>query len=707
MITGESSADYDRLIDEMVMENELRFKSLTHQYNAITGEDAPSLGRERLEIPDFAIPVQYVPREMMENALIRKIVECGTIENFLQLPQYQKYTKTQVETKIRRIRHKYDFCFWLFFCIKIKAKGGGRIRFRMNNAQKKVFLECEKLRLSGNPINLCVDKARQWGCSTFFVFYQLWIAMKWDPYHSFVIAAHVQTAAQNILIMLKEAIKEYPAWDILPEDRAGESLTVGSLGSTRNVYVVKDSSENQVMPFLIYIGSAQSPDSLRSSDISGAHYSEVGVWPDTPERRPEDMIANISGGMLKQTSYAMQVMESTAKSADDFFHDSYLAAKNGSSSYTAIFIPWFDIPHDSMPVEDKEEFAQWLYNGRDNDIPVGKWKMPGKYYWWLWEKGATFEGIQWYRHEELNYTARQQMVNEAPSSDMESFISAGNKVFNMYDVERMRRHNKAPVYEGELISDGREGKDVLKNIRFYPKPLGNLKIWEMPDDSPISDRYIVAVDIGGPNPTSDYSSIRVMDRLMLMPEYDGTPNVVAQMHYHTDHDLLAFDAMRLAAWYNNALLVIESNTVEMENKERDTGGDGSEYILDIVSSIYPNQYVRRGNEEDFDSERTLPKWGFRTDRKTKPKIIDFMRTALRDEFWIEPSVNCCDEMEMYIEDRNKFTAPPKKHDDELMATAIMLWVAYNEMPMPKWKDETHRPSRDKRKTISTNTTAVF
>ena len=93
--------------------------------------------------------------------------------------------------------------------------------------------------------------------------------------------------------------------------------------------------------------------------------------------------------------------------------------------------------------------------------------------------------------------------------------------------------------------------------------------------------------------------------------------------------------------------------------------------------------MRSGNAEDV-RESPKRKWGFRTDRFTKPKIINFMKTCLRENKWYEPSEICCEEMSQYVQVANKFTAPPKKHDDVLMATAILLWIAFNEMEHPQW-----------------------
>lgn len=684
-----------QLVNSILEENERRWAILRADYNPVTGEGAPG-NRVELRIHDFAIPVQYVPERMLKNKFVNEIVKAGSIAKFLaDYPDDPKIkTPHDVEKELRRIRHKYDFLCWAWFCIRIKAKKGGRVRFKLNYPQLLVLQECEKLREAGVPIDIIILKARQWGGSTFCIFYQAWLLFKWDHYHSFSVAAHVQTAAETIVKMLKRAMAKYPAWDLgLPEDA---SLHFAPAGKSGNSYVIKDNNDKDVFEAEIHIGSAEKPDTLRSKDISGAHYSEVGVWPDTPEKRPADLIADISGGMLK-TAMTMQAMESTAKSADDYFHDAYLAAKNGKSSHKSIFIGWHCIPHDTLPIQDKVAFIRWLVENKDKDTPLGKWKMPGRYYWYLWVTcKATLEGINWYRHKELDFSTRTQMLNEAPSNDVEAFVAAGQHVFDPFQVEAMRKFQKEPYKTGYLISNDRRDKGVLKDIRFVEQVNGNLKIWEEPDSTPVSNRYVVAVDIGGPNPTSDFHSVRVMDRLMMMPEFGGRPNIVAEMHYHCSRDDLAYDAVRLAEYYNHALLVIESNTYEMSDKNRDVGGDGSQYILDVVAEIYPNLYARETKATKI-GEDPPRQWGFHTGPDTKPKIIDLARWAIAEQKWEEPCSNCLDEFAMYIEDHNKFTAPPKKHDDELMATCICLWVCYREMPLPKFivksKKHTHIEER--------------
>ena len=674
------------LINDLISENKVRYQRLLADYDPITGHGAPAFeGRTELCISDFPIPVQYVPQQMMKVKLIRKLAKYGSISRFLkEYPLNQEYTFLDIERKIREIRHKYDFCFWAYFQIHIIDKTGyGEIRFKLNYAQIKVFLVCEELRQSGQPINIIICKARQWGGSTFCIFYQCWIALKWKASHAFSVCAQTVGVATSIVNMLNLAFRKYMAWDLgLP---VNNSIHLSMIPKSSE-YVIRDSNNGMVRHNKIRIGSIIAPDNLRGLPGSGAHFSEVGVWPDTPGRRPEDLIKSITGGILPRP-YTMQAIESTAKGTGNAFHRAYLKARRNMRGFTAIFIPWFYILFDTLPIEDYTEFARWLYYNRGKTEPDGEWADPGKYYWHLWELGATFEGINWYRYKRLEYDDFADMASEAPSDDIEAFQHSGTKVFSIYDVYELRKDNRDPLKRGFLFSDAEEGDGVLHNIHFEETPDGPLRIWDMPGSERISDRYIVSVDVGGRSKDADWSVIRVFDRFPMM--MGGKPELVAQMRYHTDPDILTYDATRIAEFYGHALLVIESNTLETRDRERDTDGNMTEYILDILSGIYDNLYARRQSAEDI-RQGAPRKYGFHTNTATKPAIIGHLIQCVRKHLWIERDEQCCEELEIYEKNtKGQFNAPPGagNHDDILMATAIALWVCFMEMELPQWLDE--------------------
>ena len=676
------------IISSILAENEKRWERLRAEYDPVTGEgiaELTGLKRVKLSIPDFAIPVQWVPPEMMQNKMVKEIRKAKTIDNYIATKKW-KYgapDRLEIERRLRRIRHKYDFCCWAFFCIKIRHKKlKRRVRFVLNLPQLIAFAKCEQLRAQGVPISLIILKARQWGGSTFCFFYQVWLMFKWNEFHSFAIAAHTSSASQTILTMLKRTINDYPAWDLgLPD---GTQLSLSPADSTGHAFAIKDQNGRQVLEGFIYVGTAEKPDTLRSKDINGAHYSEVGVWPDTPGKQAEDIIADIEGGMTDDKD-TMRVMESTAKSPNDFFATTWDSCNDGKGGYEQVFIPSRDIIYDTKPIDDLREFIEWLYEHRNDETPNGKWKDAGKYYWWLWEIGSTLEHINWYRYRRLRLSFAK-MCNEAPETPEQAFFTAGNHVFDPFQVQEKAKKCREPVYVGDLVADGEKGEEALRNIRFIPNSTGNLRIWEKPDDSPVSNRYLVILDPRrGASEGADPASITVIDRLLMMQDFGlgGKPGVVAEMNYKADPDLQAYDAMRLAEWYNHAKLVIESNTMESMDAERNNGIDSFEYILDIVSKLYSNLYMRSAPEEDADG-KIIYKWGFQTNRLTKPKIINFMKECLRDDLWDEPSKLCCAEMASYMEDHGKTNAEHGKHDDVVMSRAIGLWICYKEMPLPAW-----------------------
>ena len=678
----------DDIISSILAENEKRRERLRAEYDPVTGEgiaELTGMKRVKLSIPDFAIPVQWVPPEMMQNKMVKEIRKAKTIENYIATKKW-KYgapDRLEIERRLRRIRHKYDFCCWAFFCIKIRHKQlKKRVRYVLNLPQLEAFAKCEALRARRVPISLIILKARQWGGSTFCFFYQVWLMFKWNEFHSFAIAAHTSSASQTILTMLKRTIKDYPAWDLgLPE---GTQLSLSPADSTGHAFAIKDQNGRQVLEGFIYVGTAEKPDTLRSKDINGAHYSEVGVWPDTPGKQSEDIIADIEGGMTDDED-TMRVMESTAKSPSDFFAKTWDSCNDGKGGYEQVFIPSRDIIYDVKSIDNLEEFVRWLLEHKDDDKPNGKWKDAGKYYYWLWEIGSTLEHINWYRHRRLRLSFAK-MCNEAPETPEQAFFTAGNHVFDPFQVQEKAKKCREPVYVGDLVADGEKGEAALENIRFIPNSTGDLRIWEKPDDSPVSDRYIVILDPRrGASEGADPAAITVIDRLLMMPDFglNGRPGVVAEMNYKADPDLQAYDAMRLARWYNNARLVIESNTMESMDAERNNGIDPFEYIMEIVARIYPNIYMRSAPEEKADGSVEF-KYGFQTNRLTKPKIINFMKECLRDDLWDEPSRYCTDQMASYMEDHGKTNAEHGKHDDVVMSRAIGLWICFKEMPMPAW-----------------------
>lgn len=690
-------------VRHIIEENDRRNAEVYARFNPISG--LGSVGeRVKVVVKDFPIRTQYLPVEMMNVPLVKQLLKCGTLEALVEelgtTDEDYETDRLKVIQQLVRLRCRYDFPFWAATFVYIKNKGGGEdVLFRLTRPQRKFVAKLEELRKAKKPIRLVLLKARQWGGSTTSQLYMAWLQLIHKVGLNSLIIAHQGAGSDEIKDMFDRMIKNYPV-DML--HKLGEAYNENE---PKLVGVGKSGSIHRVPQrnCKIKIGTAERPDSCRGGDYNLVHLSEVGLWKATEGKKPEDIVRSACSGVLLRP-YTMIVYESTANGTGNFFQKEYDDAKNGHSQFQAMFVSWFDIEQYSLPIDDEELFAQMLYANRENDNVMSNREENGKYLWWLWEQGATLEAINWYIQERAKYTEHGLMASEFPSDDVEAFVHSGARVFDKYKVEKLRPSCRPPRYVGEVYADADEGKKALQNLRFSEDKQGLLHIWEMPeidDNEIVTDRYLTVVDVGGRSNKADFSVILVIDRLF-MPE-GGKPTVVAQWYGHIDIDLLAWKAAQVAAFYDNSLLVIESNTLETHDKEREVDGDQSTFILNQIKDIYPNLYARKQSEEAI--REGLPvNYGFHTNISTKPMIISTLVKVIRENLYTEREERCLDEYLCYEKKPNgAFGAITGKHDDLLMTRAIGLHICFFEMELPKFVPRQGRYIVKKKKVVSAAT----
>ena len=675
-------------IDNILTENDRRNEIMFAPCDYLTGRG--SIGeRVRVSISDFVIPVQWIPVDMMSIPFVQKLVGAGSIHAFLSdvlqvEPNDIDYHK--VSEKFIRLRYRYDFAFWAASLIRIHNKDGGDdVLFRLRYPQRILVSHFEAKRRAGLPIRLILLKARQWGGSTTTQIYMMWLQFFHATGLNSLIIAHKGAISDEIKDMFDNAIKAYPV-ELL--HKMGDTFSVNE---PKMVGVGKSGSTSRVPQrnCKIKVGTAERPDGCRGGAYSLVHLSEVGIWKKTEGKSPEDIVRSACSGILLRP-LTMIVMESTANGTGNFFHTEYKAASDPDtpSQFDALFIAWFQIEQYSIPFENSDrlkEFALWLYENRENDNVMTAREQSGRYLWWLWQKGATLEAINWYVKERSGKNSHAVMASEYPSDDVEAFVHSGSMVFDKYDVEEFNKACRPPRFIGEVYAKGDEGEAALENLRFSDDAQGRLWIWAKPEDDDeveVTDRYLTIVDVGGRSDKADWSVIVVIDRINMI---DGDrPAVVAQWYGHCDIDRLAWKAAQIAAFYNNSLLVIESNTLETHDRERQVeGGDQSQYILNQISHIYPNLYARRQSEDEI--RQGVPrKYGFHTNVATKPMIISTLVKAIRDHIYTERDSRCLDEYLTYERKPNgSYGAIIGHHDDILMTRAIGLHICFYEMEIPR------------------------
>ena len=703
---GMTTNTIDTEIAALIAENDRRNEIMFAKFDPVTGEG--SIGeRVRVSIADFAIPVQWLPVEMMDIPLVKKLVKAGSIDKFLSSvmhvePNDDDFIK--VSRTLIRLRYKHDFPFWTATLVYIHNKDAGKdVLFRLWYPQRILVSRFEAKRKAGEPIRLILLKARQWGGSTTTQLYMAWLQFFHKKGLNSLIIAHQGTASDEIKDMFDLMIKKHPVEFL---HRLGE---VYSENEPKLVGVGKSGSTHRVpqRECKIKVGTAERPNGCRGGAYSLVHLSEVGLWQKTEGKSPEDIVRSACSGILAKP-YTMIVMESTANGTGNFFHREYSAAADPKvkSQYEALFIAWFQIEHYSLPFNSAEElhdFAKQLWENRNNAYTPSNREESGRYLWSLWERGASLEAIHWYIYERAGKNDFAVMAAEFPSDDVEAFVHSGTMVFDKYLVKRFEPFCREPKFVGEVYADADEGEEALSNLRFREDRQGLLSIWAMPekfDDYEVTDRYLTVVDVGGRSNKADWSVIVVFDRLSMI---DGSepPSVVAQWYGHCDIDRLAWRAAQIAAFYNDSLLVIESNTLETHDKERQVeGGDQSQYILNQISDIYPNLYARKQSEDEI-REGAPRKYGFHTNVATKPMIISTLVKVIRERLYIERDKRCLDEYDTYERKPNgAYGAIVGKHDDLLMTRAIGLHICYREMEMPEFVPITNRTLRKDRSPVS-------
>lgn len=639
---------------EIIKINLERLREIETPYNPITGEGSFSIKRQHVTCVDFPLKEMWLPVDFVETGFCQIILHLGIrkyITNILR-QEYSDYTANLLYTEFCVQRFNYDFEFWSYSTAKISPKGGGDdISFFLNRAQRIYLTTLERLRMSNQPINIILLKARQWGGSTLTQIYMLWIQIIHKKNWNSVICGNVESQSNIVSGMLSKVVEKYPLW-----------ATNGIKLETKPFEGSSKTRQIQYCQCLYSVGSAQKPDNLRSQNISMAHLTEVGLWKETKGKKPEDLVQAIFGS-INDGPYTVKVLESTAKGVGNYFHRTWLKAVKGENDFTPVFIAWFMIDMYSVYIGQR--------NYRSFIESMDEYEM------YLFDLGATLEAIAWYRKKKKSMEQEWRMCSEYPSDPKEAFQSTGRPYFPRQYVEQARSTCMEPAFYGEFVGEETKGKKAFENLHFVEMKRKKdskdniLQVWFLPDTSlHYKDRYVVSVDIGGTGDSSDPSSIKVFDRLPMTE--GGIPEVVAEWHGHIEHDLLIWKAAQIAYAYDNALLVVESNTLETEGTE----GDNFEYVLDEIVDFYYNLYSRTSAEQI--KQGAPVKYGFHTNPSTKPMVLNFLKAAMRDFLYIERSLETtfeCDQFEIK-EDGKKTGAVEGCHDDRVMSTSIGLYVCY-------------------------------
>jgi len=654
-------------------------------------------------------------RCVRHNILIKALIKRGTIKKYITDEMGWEYTEERYQDVVYAMmlaRSEEDPAFYFAMIYKIVDKEEGTvIPYILNYGQRLLLKAQEEMRLAGKPIRIVMPKARQFGGSTETQLYGKWMQDCRHQRWNMAIMAHQTAASIRIRAMYDLALEHQPGWSV---GYKGKRLKSAPFKGSTADFIVRTNTGDIVRDSITTVASYENYDASRSANLKMAHLSEVAYWKETEQKKPEGVLSSLNGTIGNRPD-TMIVMESSGRVVGDFFYNMYQEAKDPEipSAWLALFIPFFfielyreefnpryqDIFKNKIPwrkvVEDKEyrpkalEFAKWLYDNKDNPNNPPGYRESGKFFWQLWQKGASFEAINWYRNKRNEFRTHSYFATEFPGDDVECFMAAGNLIFDKYCVDAMQsKMKKAPIFVGNIIGDDDKGARAIRTAKLIDRldDGQTLRIWQMPDCLKVNDRYVVSVDIGGRTRTSDFTVMTVIDRFPMM--FGGKPKIVARWRGHIRHDLLAWKAAQLAHFYDDALLVIEKNTADTKKDRIDEEGDHSGTIIDEIADYYPYMYIGR-TEVDKVTQAVTNVFGFHTNVQSKIQVIDNYVAYIEDELYEEPDEMAFKELLIYErkEDGTMGNVDGKdNHDDIVMSTGIGLWVSQR-MPMPTWKVE--------------------
>lgn len=589
---------------------------------------------------------------------------------------YELTPDDQAREAMRVIAREFYIYCERNLCIKDK-RTSQIVPFEPNWAQRKLVDAVLDDLVNGRPIRYIILKARQMGLSTVIEALCYW----WTTTHRYVnsvIIAHHTDASKNLYEMFRRYYEHsHPTFQPDRKYNTRKDLVFDVEDAVKAQYKEEGKKSpglaSQIKTLVAKEGAG------RSDMINFFHGSEVAFW----ESGADIVASALQAIPLAPNTFAF--LESTANGVGGYFYTEWQLAKKGESAFRPIFYAWhehdeyeLDAPAGMVYDEEEEELIDIF---REKNYPVLQWNRK----------------IAWRREKKKEFRSDPaKFYQEYPKDDMEAFLASGRPVFDIRQLVKMEQFAEANVSHifGQVIpnDDPRAKKKFMFQqvpVVFQDQDPTPLKVWDLPEED---EKYTIAIDVsegklneGSEKKENDYSVIDVQRKRDL--------KTVARWRGHIDPDLLGEVAYALGTFYNNALIGVEINN------------HGLTTVQSLRNKFYRNLYMRKQSEEHQFQERTSL-MGWRTDRKTKPNMINNMVQAIRDGDIIDLDVVFIRECMTYVRDDQGFTnAQEGMFDDTVMAKAINLKLAdFSSLDAEYAKDHINKPiKRNKNATRNDNT----
>lgn len=590
------------------------------------------------------------------------------------------------EETLQRLRD--EPAIWAEHLAKIVDKQRQLIPFIFNEGQQTLDGMLRVQRETGLPERAIALKSRQIGVST-YVQARAIQQTTLNQFQAALVIAHDKETTKKLFRIGERIYDNLPP---IPEVKPNK------ISHRRGTFLHFGDEDGGGWPDSTYlVDTAGERESGRGGTYTLFHGSEVAVWPDIATK------LTALGEAIPDEPETLVVLESTANGANEF-KDLWTDAVEGRSDFAPFFWPWWKQAEYTLPFandDEREAFERRVGTGPyGEDEPallnpgpldtITRQHVP-----------LTLEQLHWRRRKIASpYFGGKldKLKQEHPTTPQEAFVSSGRQVFEPSLVQVIvdatdLTDPRIPTAEfpGPEIGQFKAAskKEVL--TRSGPQQIPASAIWIPKSDLSLSEdanwrlwlkdtpeitdgkptgQFIIGSDISGEVTEKDgwASDEPAWDTIEVIGHESRLQ--VAEWRGRLDSDLLAEQIYLACLHFNKPWAAPEA-----------TGYGGAVIRKLFMDYKYPYLYKRRSHGTTMESQ--VDRYGFSTDRATKPLLDANFAEAIRDGTHGIRSRALALELTTYIRDSRGRTRPEKgKFSDLLMAYSIAQFVA-DIQPMKK------------------------
>jgi hypothetical protein len=514
----------------------------------------------------------------------------------------------------------------------VEPPEGGPLRpFRLTDVQADLLPKIWQRQLEGPSYHIIL-KARRMGVTSGVQYLALW---KLCTTKNYVVSniAHNESSATLIARYLHLFFDTAPSWfhDAMACSPSCDHPAVSCAFRYR-----RQDYWEMIWGSRLQIFTASSQDAARATGSQFLHLSEAAYYPDA-----ERLTRSLMPTLPKLKPGVVVVVESTGAGAEGWFYEEYMRAKeaeaaraegkNPANLFVPHFYPWF---YDSRYRLEGELFPDERYSDEEE---------------YLRSLGVDDQALLFRRYVIENEFGGDQDAfrQEYPSTEEDAFRRAELSVFP-YARLRAQAQRAQEGIAGELVRR-------VSGYELFRKEGSPLRIFREPDRK---KTYLIGADPAvTASQSSDYAAA------VVVTEYGGKLEVVASLQVKADVESFGEQLIKLARYYNNAMICPEQNS-----------GAGRHLISYLLRRGYPRLWQNRDM-----IKRGVPlkeAIGWSTTRVSKEMLVSEMIAALWQDSIILTDKRIIAEMFDYTErpaGRERYGPLSRDgHDDLVMATMISL-----------------------------------